>query len=522
MFYSRKTTEAEAKLHSFQLETLALVYTVERFKVYLHGIKFTAITDCSALEKTLEKKDTNAKIARWAMVLGGYDFEISHRKGEKMQHVDALSRVNVYAVEEEDDEYDAFHNNIYVNQLRDEKIKNLGKDIREGKNKDYQLREGIIYKKEGSKLLLVIPELMENSVVFKFHNEFGHFGADKTLELIKRSFYFKNMRQKIIEHIKECIECIRFNPKNKRFDGNLHIITKGKIPFKTIHIDHVGPLEKTELKNLHILGVVDGFTKFIKFYATKTTNTSEVIKALGLYFENYSMPERIVSDRGACFTSKAFKEFMLENNICHILNATASPQANGQIERYNRTLIPVLSKLSSEKKQQWDKVLKEAEFLINNSWNRGINDVPARLLFGVEQKMKIEENLVRFMELVNGETDIDLEARREKAAQIIDKGQQYNKQQHDKHCKKNTSYHKDDLVMIRNVKVVGEAGKLQPKFKGPYRIKEVLNQNRYVVEDIPGFQITNVHFEGIFDPLNMRLYQRNKNGIELNESSEED
>lgn len=36
----------------------------------------------------------------------------------------------------------------------------------------------------------------------------------------------------------------------------------------------------------------------------------------------------------------------------------------------------------------------------------------------------------------------------------------------------------------------------------------MLNRNRYVVGDIEGYQVSGKRFEGIFDPLNMRLYQK--------------
>lgn len=60
----------------------------------------------------------------------------------------------------------------------------------------------------------------------------------------------------------------------------LHNIPKGKIPFECIHIDHYGPLESTKGKNKYIFELIDGFTKFVKFFACKSTRTDEVIKHL--------------------------------------------------------------------------------------------------------------------------------------------------------------------------------------------------------------------------------------------------
>ena len=121
----------------------------------------------------------------------------------------------------------------------------------------------------------------------------------------------------------------------------MHSIPKIPEPFDTIHIDHYGPLPSVRSKRKYILVITDGFTKHVKLYAVNTTNTKEVCASLKKYFEYYSRPRRIVSDRGTCFTSLEFGKFTLDNNIQHIKVATASPQANGQVERVNRVLTPV-------------------------------------------------------------------------------------------------------------------------------------------------------------------------------------
>ena len=41
--------------------------------------------------------------------------------------------------------------------------------------------------------------------------------------------------------------------------------------------------------------------------------------------------------------------------------------------------------------------------------------------------------------------------------------------------------------------------------------KKILDNNRYVIEDVPGFQVSSIRYEGVFDPLNMRLYKTDFN-----------
>lgn len=63
-YFSKRTTKTESKYHSFELETLAIIYALRRFRTYLLGLKFKIITDCQALSLTLNKKETNPRIAR--------------------------------------------------------------------------------------------------------------------------------------------------------------------------------------------------------------------------------------------------------------------------------------------------------------------------------------------------------------------------------------------------------------------------------------------------------------------------
>jgi len=61
-YLSRKTTEAEST--SYELEILAIIRALEKFRCYLLGIKFKIVTDCIAFQQTMSKAKLSAKIAR--------------------------------------------------------------------------------------------------------------------------------------------------------------------------------------------------------------------------------------------------------------------------------------------------------------------------------------------------------------------------------------------------------------------------------------------------------------------------
>lgn len=68
---------------------------MERLRNFLIGIKFVVYTDCQALVYLNAQKTKNPQIARWYSSLSEYDSEFKHRPGERIAHVNALSRAPV-------------------------------------------------------------------------------------------------------------------------------------------------------------------------------------------------------------------------------------------------------------------------------------------------------------------------------------------------------------------------------------------------------------------------------------------
>ena len=100
----------------------------------------------------------------------------------------------------------------------------------------------------------------------------------------------------------------------------------------------------------------------------------------------------------------------------------------------------------------------------------------------------------------------DLITIRKEAAENIEKSQIQNKTYHDKKRKKPQVYKVGDLVMIRDFdNAPGLSRKLIPKIEGPYVIKSILQNDRYCVSDIEGFQNTAKPYEGTWEAVNMRL-----------------
>lgn len=290
---------------------------------------------------------------------------------------------------------------------------------------------------------------MEFHIIHKYHDQMRHMGVEKTINSIKQTYWFPKMKQKVQDYISNCLKCISFSPSMGKVEGYLHCIPKRNIPFMTYHVDHFRPIDKERQVKQYLLVVIDAFTKFTKLYPTKTTSCTEVINHLKVHFNNFSRPKFIISDRGTAFTSADFQIFCNNNEIQHICIATHSPQANGQVERTNRVLGPMISKIiCNEEKLYWFKILPDIEFAINNSIHKVTGETPSRLLFGIEQRGKIIDEIKNYLITNVNQIDRDLSQLRSRAAIKIEKNQKYNKEYFDKRRKPAHEYKKDDYVMI--------------------------------------------------------------------------
>ncbi|GFU25654.1 hypothetical protein TNCV_2005971 [Trichonephila clavipes] len=185
--------------------------------------------------------------------------------------------------------------------------------------------------------------------------------------------------------------CILKNKKSGKQEGFLHALVKDNIPINTYHIDHLGPLATSSKNYKFILAVIDSFTKFVWLYPTKTTSTSEVIKKIR-HSKNYIWKSSffLITDRGTTFTSDELHTYCSEQKITLHHITTGLPRANGQVERINRTIIPVLSKMSEDDPTKWFKHVPSLQEVLNSTFQRSINTTPIELLFGTQFNNKTD------------------------------------------------------------------------------------------------------------------------------------
>ncbi|GBM60122.1 Transposon Ty3-I Gag-Pol polyprotein [Araneus ventricosus] len=262
-YMSRKTSPAEEKYDCYELEVLAIITALKKFRVYLLGQHFKIITDCSAFQRTMHKKDLITRIARWALQLEEFEYEIEHRTGKRMQHVDALSRHPVMIIS----------NNTLTAKLKkaqdeDKNIQTLKSLLEKNETEEFFERSGILYKYINGRELIVTPKEMQVELI-KLDHKNGHFSVAKTEEIVNQEFFIPNLTNIVKSVIVNCIPCILANNKSGKKEGFLNPIKKEETPLSTYHIDFIGPLPSTNKNYQHIFTVVDTFTKFTLLYPVK-------------------------------------------------------------------------------------------------------------------------------------------------------------------------------------------------------------------------------------------------------------
>lgn len=480
-YASWKNSTSEGKYTSYELEVLAIIKALRKFRVYLLGISFKIITDCQAFALTMRKRDLCVRVARWVLLLGEFNYIVEHRPGKHMCHVDALSRHPTPMVLLVTGLENSVLSNIKRAQNEDSEIRGIISAVNQREVEGFIFENGILYKCAQNDAFIVVPKCLQVQIVRQAH-ERGHFGVIKTEAIIKKDYWFRDMRSKVEKVVRNCVQCILAERKVGKQEGFLHCIEKGTLPLDTYHLDHLGPITATKKKYRHIFVIVDAFTKFVWLYPTRSTDTAEVLDKLKKQAAIFGNPRRIITDRGTAFTSHSFENYCKDENIQHVLVTTAVPRGNGQVERVNRTLIPLLTKLTSPKPEDWYKHLDKAQTYLNYTPSRSTGEAPFKILFGTSMKIKEDPEMRKLIEEEwLAEFEENRNEIREKAKENILKVQAANRRNFNKRRKEAIKYRVGDLVAIKRMQPITH-GKFSAKFFGPYAVQNVLRNDRYLVE----------------------------------------
>ena len=109
-------------------------------------------------------------------------------------------------------------------------------------------------------------------------------------------------------------------------------------PWQDCAADILGPVPSGE----NLLVVVDCYSRYFVVVILRSTTSTKVINSLQPIFARFGVPHTLKADNGPQFISEEFKAFLAENGIEHRTTPPLWPQANGEVERQNRTLLKVI------------------------------------------------------------------------------------------------------------------------------------------------------------------------------------
>ncbi|UYV69338.1 hypothetical protein LAZ67_6003268 [Cordylochernes scorpioides] len=444
-YYSRALRPHERNYTISELECLAIVESIEKFRIYLSGTKFTVYSDHQALQWLKTIKNPSGRLFRWSLRLSTYDYEIQYLKGTQQHEADLLSR-------------NPFCGFISARTIKKHQPNITDTSVAVDVNGLHTIRRKGVNR-------IIIPEALQHSLMNQVHSEYNHPGISQMTRLISTQYYWKGMANSIQKFVNSCHTCqIIKRPKGKPY-GTLGQIPPPQQPFDLISIDTIAGFSKYGHSKTYLHVIVDHLTRYAWAFPSKSTSTLTYIQTLKKVLQQGS-PKRLLSDRAPAFTSEKFRKFLLSRGIQPLLTTSNNPQANGLIERLNATITGKLRLLYLENpKTSWTKLIKQVVQIYNQSPHTVTGFPPIFLMFNsIPPELKNHYNpfpdVQKARQLASSRTQL----KHERDKQRYDKGHQA------------PHFEIGDLVLVKNYKHP-DTGKLAPYFTGPFTIIEIISPN---------------------------------------------
>ena len=236
---------------------------------------------------------------------------------------------------------------------------------------------------------LVLPASMRKRVVIAMHDDMGHQGYDRTMQLLQSRVYWPGMWAEVKQHLDNCARCVIARPENVKTPiGHL----SASRPLEVVAIDFT-KMDMASDGTEDVLVLTDVFTKYAQAVPTRNQQASTVAKVLIDWFAKFGVPERIHSDRGRCFEAEVVMELLKQYNVHKSRTTPYHPMGNGCCERFNRTLHQLLRTLSVDEQARWPKHLPHLVMVYNSTPHAATGFSPYRLLFGRENRLPMDQTL---------------------------------------------------------------------------------------------------------------------------------
>lgn len=505
-FTSRKLSQAEQNYPTHEQELLAVVHALKTWRYYLDGSHFIVYTDHATLQHFPTQPNLTRRQARWMELMQEYDFVFKYKPGKDNIVPDALSRRPDHKVS---DPTPCQINSMNISLdpgIRqrliecypvDPVLSSLYESCRQASPSDrHFVFDDLLWINIKGTTRLCIPSdtKLRSTLLHDSHDSplAGHLGSDKTYHNMRRTFYWPRMARDVKRYVASCEQCQRNKPQLQPPAGLFKPLDIPSQRWDTISMDFIVKLPKTARAFDAITVFVDKLSKQVHFCASHTTDSAADVARLFFdqIFRLHGMPRAIISDRDTRFTGKFWAKLTELMGTKLNMSTAYHPQSDGQTERANRTLEEMLRSYVSYNQKDWDLLLPMMEFAYNNSVNPSTGYSPFFLNYGHDPL--IPTSLLKppatNVPSVSDFVDSQATALAHAHDAIID-AQNRQKAQADK-SRRPITFAVGDMVFLsaENISAASHANrpskKLEPKYLGPYKILEQLNDNAFKL-DLP-------------------------------------
>ena len=378
----------------------------------------------------------------------------------------------------------------------------------------WEMHQGVLWHQDR----LYVPDRLRNDVISANHDNplAGHFGVQKTLDLLQRKYYWPNpseippelglssqsMRQSVQEYCQSCSICRRSKAPRHKPHGQLQSLPIPKYKWADWSMDFVTGLPEsmdwTGIKFDSILVVICRLTKMVHYIPCTKNVTAEDLADILIreVVRLHGLPDSIVTDRGSVFTSRYWDSLCYALKVARSLSTAFHPQTDGQTERQNSTMEQYLRAYCNFEQSNWVENLPMAEFAYNNAINASTGMSPFMAMQGYSPRMSFEEHADPKAKSKSGQEHAkDLEELMKVLKDNLKNAQEQQAKYHDKrHVFK--QYKLGDYVWLNGKNIRTKRNKkLEWKAFGPFKIIKVIgekNPQAYRLELPKRWRIHNV------------------------------
>jgi transposase InsO family protein len=361
--------------------------------------------------------------------------------------------------------------------------------------------------------VICVPQGTHNSrsvrgiVIDASHETIGHMGYRKTLEYIRRWFWWPSVVEDIDSFCKSCGRCQVIKASRQKPAGWLHTMPIPSRPWQSVGMDFTGPFVEIEGHN-YILLVICRFTGMVHLIPTNTRISAGDVARIYIkeIVRLHGVPESIVSDRDSKFNSEFWREISSSLGQRLLMSTAYHPQTDGSSERGIQTMSQILRAVVNDYQTNWVDQLPMVEFAMNSSISSSTGYAPfesnygwlPRLIQGVgtEPPHGGVAQIIENIKDVFDKTYDKLTAQRERQAV-----------QANKRRREGQNFKEGDEVLLSTENLnlpKGRARKLCPKYVGPYKVLEdehkTSNYRLKLPPDLSRRRVHDVFHENVLKP----------------------